>query len=77
LPTPSAPCCHPRQYPGRRCRSGCGFIQQDGGDKDVFVNISAVEQAGIRSLNAGQKLQFEVVQDRRSGKSSAGNLHIA
>jgi CspA family cold shock protein len=57
--------------------NGYGFIQQDGGDKDVFVNISAVEQAGIRSLNAGQKLQFEVVQNRRSGKSSAGNLHIA
>jgi CspA family cold shock protein len=53
---------------------GYGFIQPDDGSKDVFVHISAVEQAGMRSLNEGQKLSFELVADRRSGKSSAGQL---
>jgi CspA family cold shock protein len=53
---------------------GYGFIQPDDGSQDVFVHISAVEQAGIRALNEGQKIQFEVIADRRSGKSSAGNL---
>ena len=53
---------------------GYGFIQPEDGSQDVFVHISAVEQAGMRALNEGQKIQFEVVQDRRSGKSSAGNL---
>ena len=53
---------------------GYGFIQPDDGSKDVFVHISALEQAGMRALNEGQKIQFEVVEDRRSGKSSAGNL---
>ncbi len=56
---------------------GYGFIQPDDGGKDVFVHISAVEQAGMRSLNEGQKLHYEVVADRRSGKSSAGNLQAA
>jgi CspA family cold shock protein len=56
---------------------GYGFIQPDDGGKDVFVHISAVEQAGMRALNEGQKIQFEVVADRRSGKSSAGNLQVA
>jgi cold shock protein len=53
---------------------GYGFIQPDDGSRDVFVHISAVEQAGMRSLNEGQKLSFELVADRRSGKSSAGQL---
>jgi CspA family cold shock protein len=53
---------------------GYGFIQPDDGGKDVFVHVSAVEQAGMRSLNEGQKIAFEVVADRRTGKSSAGNL---
>ena len=53
---------------------GYGFIQPDDGGKDVFVHVSAVEQAGLRSLNEGQKIAFEVVADRRTGKSSAGNL---
>jgi CspA family cold shock protein len=53
---------------------GYGFIQPDDGGKDVFVHISAVEQAGMRALNEGQKIRFEVIADRRSGKSSAGNL---
>lgn len=55
-------------------QKGFGFIQPDDGGKDVFVHISAVERAGMRSLNEGQKIMFEVVADRRSGKSSAENL---
>ena len=53
---------------------GYGFIQPDDGGKDVFVHISAVEQAGLKGLNEGQKISFEIVTDRRSGKASAGNL---
>jgi cold shock protein len=53
---------------------GYGFIQPDGGGRDVFVHISAVEAAGLRSLNEGQKISFEVKSDR--GKSSAVNLQI-
>ena len=56
---------------------GYGFIQPDDGGKDVFVHISAVEQAGLRTLNEGQKVGFEVIADRRTGKSSAGNLTAA
>jgi len=57
-------------------QKGYGFIQPDDGSKDVFVHISAIEQAGLRVLNEGQKLQFELIEDRRSGKSSAGNLQL-
>ncbi len=53
---------------------GFGFIQPDAGGPDVFVHISAVERAGIRDLNEGQKIAYEVVADKRSGKSSAENL---
>jgi cold shock protein len=53
---------------------GFGFIQPDDGGKDVFVHISAVERAGMQNLNEGQKLSFDVVADRRTGKSSAENL---
>jgi cold shock protein len=53
---------------------GFGFIQPDDGGKDVFVHISAVERAGMHSLNEGQKVSFEVVADRRTGKSTADNL---
>jgi CspA family cold shock protein len=54
---------------------GYGFIQpDDGGGKDVFVHISAVERAGMRSLNEGQKVSYDVEADRRSGKESAANL---
>ena len=53
---------------------GFGFIQPDGGGADVFVHISAVERAGLRDLNEGQKIAYEVVADRRTGKSSADNL---
>ncbi len=56
---------------------GYGFIQPDDGGKDVFVHISAVEQAGMRNLQEGQKIEFEVVADRRTGKSAASNLRAA
>ena len=55
-------------------QKGYGFIQPEGGSKDVFVHISAVERAGMQSLREGQKISYEVVADRRSGKSSAENL---
>ena len=55
-------------------QKGFGFIQPEGGGGDVFVHISAVERAGMASLNEGQKVSFEVEQDKRSGKSSAGQL---
>ena len=56
---------------------GFGFIQPDDGGKDVFVHISAVERAGMRDLNEGQKISFDLVADKRSGKSSADNLKSA
>ena len=56
---------------------GYGFIQPDDGGKDVFVHISAVERAGMRSLNEGQKVSYEMETDRRTGKQSAGNLKAA
>jgi cold shock protein len=55
-------------------QKGFGFIVQDGGGPDVFVHISAVEQAGMSNLNEGQKLSFDVQADQRSGKSAAANL---
>jgi cold shock protein len=55
---------------------GFGFIQPDSGGPDVFVHISAVERAGLRGLNDGQKISYEIVADRRSGKSSADNLKV-
>jgi CspA family cold shock protein len=51
-----------------------GFIQPDQGGPDVFVHISAVERAGLRGLDEGQKVSYELVQDKRSGKSSADQL---
>ena len=54
-------------------QKGFGFIQADQGGPDVFVHISAVERAGI-SLNEGDKISFEVVADKRTGKSSADSL---
>ena len=53
---------------------GYGFIQPDDGGKDVFVHISAVEQAGLRGLDENQKISYEIETDRRSGKQSAGQL---
>jgi CspA family cold shock protein len=55
-------------------QKGFGFIQPDDGSKDVFVHISAVERAGMSSLNEGQKVSFDLVVDRRTHKSSADNL---
>ena len=58
-------------------QKGFCFIQPDDGGKDVFVHISAVERAGMHSLNEGQKISYEVVADRKTGKSSAQNLVAA
>jgi CspA family cold shock protein len=55
-------------------QKGFGFIQPDDGGNDVFVHISAVERAGMSSLNEGQKVSFELERDQRSGKTSAGQL---
>ena len=55
-------------------QKGFGFIQPDTGGADAFVHISAVERAGMSSLNEGQKVSYDLVQDRRSGKMSADNL---
>ena len=56
---------------------GYGFIQPDNNGKDVFVHISAVERAGMGSLAEGQKISYDVENDRRSGKESAANLKAA
>ena len=58
-------------------QKGFGFIQPDEGGQDVFVHISAVERAGMSGLNEGQKVSFEVEKDRKTGKSSAGQLQSA
>ncbi len=57
-------------------QKGFGFIQPEGGGggRDVFVHISAVERAGLSSLNEGQQVEYEIVTDR--GKQSAGNLKV-
>jgi len=55
-------------------QKGFGFIQPDNGGSDAFVHISAVERAGMSSLSEGQKVSFDLVADRRSGKMSADNL---
>ncbi|MCF3640542.1 cold-shock protein [Rhizobium sp. TRM95111] len=53
---------------------GYGFIAPDNGEPDVFVHISAVQRAGLAGLNDGQKVSFELVRDRKSGKMSADQL---
>jgi len=58
-------------------QKGYGFIQVENGRDDVFVHISAVERAGMSSLNEGQKVSFDIVADRRTGKSAAENLRAA
>jgi cold shock protein len=55
-------------------QKGFGFIQPDAGGADVFVHISAVERAGLHDLREGEKVSYELVQDRRSGKMSADQL---
>ena len=54
---------------------GYGFIAPEDGGNDVFVHVSAVEQAGLRGLNDGQKVNYEIVENR--GKQAAGNLSLA
>jgi CspA family cold shock protein len=55
-------------------QKGFGFIAPDGGGNDAFVHISAVERAGLGDLREGQKLEYELVADRKSGKMSADRL---
>jgi len=56
---------------------GFGFITREDGAPDVFVHISAVERSGMHSLGEGQKVSFELVADRRTGKAAAENLQAA
>jgi CspA family cold shock protein len=56
-------------------QKGYGFIQPDAGGPDVFVHISAVERAGLRGLNEGQKISYEIVTEK--GRNSAANLQAA
>ena len=58
-------------------QKGFGFIQPETGSKDVFVHISAVERAGMTTLIEGQKVSFDIVADRKTGKSAAENLRAA
>ena len=55
-------------------KKGYGFIAPEGGDKDVFVNISALEKAGLHSLDEGQKVEYELAENK--GKESAVNLSV-
>ena len=57
-------------------QKGFGFIQLEAGGNDVFVHISAVERSGMTSLSEGQKVSFEIVADRRTGKSAAEQLRV-
>jgi cold shock protein len=58
-------------------QKGFGFIQPDDGGKDVFVHATALERAGLLDLSEGQKVSFEIEQDRRTGKTAAGNIQAA
>jgi len=58
-------------------QKGYGFIQPEDGGKDVFVHATALEAAGMRGLVEGQRISFDVQQDRRSGKDAAANLQHA
>jgi CspA family cold shock protein len=55
-------------------QKGFGFISPEDGSQDVFVHVSAVEQAGMTTLNEGQRISFDVVKDPRKGKTNAQNL---
>jgi len=58
-------------------QKGFGFIQPDGGDKDVFVHATALERAGIRGLQEGQKVSFETEVDSRSGKTAVSTIELS
>ncbi len=58
-------------------QKGFGFIQPEGGARDVFVHATALERAGIRGLVEGQKVMFDTAEDRRTGKVAVGNLQLA
>jgi CspA family cold shock protein len=58
-------------------QKGFGFIAPDDGSKDVFVHISAVERSGMNDLREGQKVEFDLEADRKTGKQSAINLKDA
>jgi len=58
-------------------QKGYGFIQPEDGSKDVFVHASALERAGMRALTEGQKVSFDVQEDRRSGKLAVGTIESA
>ena len=67
--------CRPASLSGFKVK-GYGFIAPDGGDKDVFVHVSAIEQANLPGLNEGQRVNFEV-KSGRDGRVSAENLSVA
>jgi CspA family cold shock protein len=58
-------------------QKGFGFIQPDGGGKDVFVHATALERAGLHSLNEGQKVFFDTQEDRRTGKIAVDNIQAS
>jgi len=58
-------------------QKGYGFIAPDGGGKDVFVHATALERAGIHTLNEGQKVSFDTQEDRRTGKIAVGTIQAA
>jgi len=57
-------------------QKGYGFIQPDDGSKDVFVHATALERAGLHSLNEGQKVAFDTQQDRKTGKIAVGTIQL-
>jgi cold shock protein len=57
-------------------QKGFGFISPDAGGADVFVHISAVQRAGLNHLDENQKIQYELLTDKRTGKVAAGNLQL-
>ena len=65
-----------RTVKGFNAQKGFGFIQPDDGSRDVFVHISAVERAGLNDLRDGQQVTYDIVADRRTGRSSADNLKV-
>ena len=58
-------------------QKGFGFIQPDNGGKDVFVHATALERAGLRGLNEGQKVSFDTAEDRRTGKIAVNTISAA